>query len=123
MKRFFTSWSGGKDCTLAHYLAQKEGYEPKALFSMCKESENMSRSHGLPIAFLEAQGKSMGLPCVFGYASWGDYEASFVKQLAIFKEEGIEYGVFGDMDLEAHRKWQEMVCEKVAMKKPLCLYG
>ena len=126
MKRFFTSWSGCKDCTLAHYLAQREGYEPKVLFSMCKENENMSRSHGLPKAFLEAQAASIGLPCVFGHASWGDYETSFINQLGIFKKEGIDYGVFGDMDLDAHRQWQEMVCGKVGMEEalmPLWLKG
>ncbi|AMP20063.1 hypothetical protein AZF37_01730 [endosymbiont 'TC1' of Trimyema compressum] len=49
----------------------------------------------------------------------------FVKQLAILKKQGIDYGVFGDMDLEAHRQWQEMVCEKVGMDAlmPLWLKG
>ena len=92
---------------------------------MCKENEDMSRSHGIPKAFLEAQGEAMGLPCVFGHASWGDYKTSFVNQLKIFKEEGIDYGVFGDMDLDTHRQWQEMVCGKVGMEAlmPLWLRG
>lgn len=125
MKTFFTSWSGGKDCTLAHYLAQADGFTPKALFSMCRETKDMSRSHGLPTAFLKAQSQAMGLPCVFGYSTWGGYEAAFVDQLKLFKSEGIDYGVYGDMDLVPHRAWQEMVCKRADMEAvmPLWLKG
>ncbi|WP_240733085.1 diphthine--ammonia ligase [Jeotgalibacillus sp. S-D1] len=112
---FFSSWSGGKDSTLAYFKACKEGGIPKKLLTMFEENEERSRSHALPLDILKAQAESVNVPLIIKGASWGNYEEKFLEALAEFKEEGISHGVFGDIDLEDHLKWVEDTCEKEAV--------
>jgi diphthine-ammonia ligase len=43
--------------------------------------------------------------------------------LKSFKEEGIEGGVFGDIDFNPHREWIERVCKEAGMTPHLPLWG
>lgn len=107
---FFCSWSGGKDSCLALYHAIQEGNTPRYLFTMMMEDNQVSRSHGLPQSVLEQQSHQLGIPIVFRSATWDEYEATFLAALHEFKADGIEAGVFGDIDIEAHRDWCLRVC-------------
>ncbi len=107
---FFCSWSGGKDSSLALYHAVQRGGQPACLFTMLSEDNETSRSHGLPKSVLEQQARQLGLPIFFRAASWNDYEGTFLAMLNDFKMQGIEVGVFGDIDIEDHRDWCERVC-------------
>ncbi|CAG0936529.1 hypothetical protein TFLX_05410 [Thermoflexales bacterium] len=109
-RSFFCSWSGGKDSCLALYQALQRGGRPAGLFTMLSEDNETSRSHGLPKSVLEQQARQLGLPIVFRAASWNDYEAVFLTMLHDFKAQGMELGVFGDIDIEAHRDWCQRVC-------------
>lgn len=122
-RSFFCSWSGGKDSCLAFYHAVQTGGKPRCLFTMLSEEGERSRAHALPVKILENQASSLGIPLITGSASWGGYEKVFVDQLRKFKEEGIEFGVFGDIDLEEHRKWQENACAAAGMEACLPLWG
>ena len=108
-KSFVMSWSGGKDSALAYYRAVMEGHVPAALFTMFEEDGTKSRSHGLPLDLMEAQAERMGLPLVVGKADWSGYEKEFIAQLKNFKEQDIEMGVYGDIDLEDHLAWVQKV--------------
>lgn len=108
-KSFVMSWSGGKDSALAYYRAVLEGHVPLALFTMFEEDGTKSRSHGLPLEVMEAQAERMGLPLVIGKASWSGYEKEFIEQLKNFKAQGIDMGVYGDIDLQDHVAWVEKV--------------
>ena len=110
-RRFFCSWSGGKDAYLAFARAVAAGGRPEALVCMLHEDGDCSRGHGLPVALLEAQAAALGVPLVTGATTWDDYEATFVGILHGLKRKGVEAGVFGDIDLEGHRVWVEEVCE------------
>ncbi|KIL51978.1 diphthine--ammonia ligase [Jeotgalibacillus soli] len=112
-KNFFSSWSGGKDSTLAFYRACKEGGQPSFLLTMFEENEERSRSHALPIEVLQAQSEAVGVPLVVRGASWQEYESVFLDVLESFKKEGITHGVFGDIDLEAHLEWVQKTCARV----------
>ncbi|KIL49151.1 Dph6-related ATP pyrophosphatase [Jeotgalibacillus campisalis] len=114
-KPFFSSWSGGKDSALAFFKACKEGYRPEKLFTMFEENAERSRSHGLPLDVLKAQADSIGVPLLIKGASWETYENQFLEAAAEMKEEGITYGVFGDIDLEDHLKWVENTCSKAGI--------
>lgn len=118
----FVSWSGGKDSTLALYRAIKEGGLPKALFTMLTEEGTHSRSHGLPKEVIIAQAKSLKIPISYKSATWQSYEANFIEALHGFKGEGIEIGVFGDIDLEDHRLWEEKVCNIAGISAYLPLW-
>ncbi|HSD83553.1 MAG TPA: diphthine--ammonia ligase [Anaerolineae bacterium] len=109
-RSFFCSWSGGKDSCLALYHALQRGGKPACLFTMLSEDNQTSRSHGLPKPILQQQARQLGLPIVFRSASWGDYEATFLTMLHDFKAQGVEIGVFGDIDIEEHRDWCQRVC-------------
>lgn len=108
-KSFVMSWSGGKDSALAYYRAVVEGHVPLTLFTMFEEDGTKSRSHGLPIEVMEAQAERMGLPLIIGKASWSGYEKEFIEQLKKFKAQGIDMGVYGDIDLQDHLDWVEKV--------------
>jgi len=120
---FFSSWSGGKDSCLAFYYAVQAGGKPCYLFTMLSEEGERSKSHGLPLRILEQQAASLGVPLITVAASWEDYEKVFIGQLREFKAKGVEVGVFGDIDLEEHRQWQENACAAAGMKAYLPLWG
>lgn len=110
-KKAFVSWSGGKDSALAYYNAMKNnGMKMTCLLNMLSENGTHSRSHHLSIAVLKAQAKAMGIPIVQRQATWGGYEEEFKKALLIFKEEGVQAGIFGDIDVQEHRDWVERAC-------------
>ncbi len=114
---FFCSWSGGKDSCLALYYAIHNGGMPKALLTMLREDGERSRSHGLPVNLIQRQAQSLNIPIFAKKTSWNDYERVFLSTLQEFKKDGIEYGVFGDIDLEPHLEWVERVCSS-AMIQP-----
>ncbi|GAB4345403.1 MAG: diphthine--ammonia ligase [Desulfobulbaceae bacterium] len=118
---FFASWSGGKDSCLALYRAIGQGGGPRRLFTMFAE-EGRSRSHGLPRTIIEAQAAAMGIPVRIETASWDDYESVFLDVLAELRDEGIVDGVFGDIDLAAHREWVERVCGSRGVRPHLPLW-
>lgn len=112
---FFCSWSGGKDSCLAYYQAIKAGGLPHYLLTMMENSQR-SKSHYLPVELLEKQALSIGPPLVSRSAFWDNYEEVFISALQEFKSQGVEAGVFGDIDLEGHKEWVENVCAKTDIK-------
>src|SRR5665811_1814487 len=121
-RRFFCSWSGGKDAYLAFARAVAAGGRPEALVCMLHEDGDRSRGHGLPVALLEAQAEALGIPLVTAATTWDDYEATFVGILHELRRQGVEAGVFGDIDLEGHRVWVEEVCEVAGLSCHLPLW-
>ena len=119
----FCSWSGGKDSALALHRAVTAGAEPRFLVSMLTEGGERSRSHGLRRELLEAQAAAVGAPIHFGAASWEGYRDEFVRVVG----EGVagtdaQVGVFGDIDGDEHREWEEGVCEEVGAQASLPLW-
>jgi uncharacterized protein (TIGR00290 family) len=121
--KVFCSWSGGKDSCLALYRAGQAGATPACLVTMMIEDGCRSRSHGLRQDVVEAQAAAMGLPLFCRATSWDDYEKSFIDVLAEVKTHSVEAGVFGDIDLQAHRDWVERVCATVDMQALLPLWN
>lgn len=108
---FFASWSGGKDSCLAMHRAIRDGGTPMRLFTMLIADGKRSHSHGLTREVLLAQSKAMNIPAIFRAASWDDYESKFLDGLAELVGDGIENGVFGDIDLQSHLEWVQRVCK------------
>ncbi len=123
MKKFVASWSGGKDSCYAMMQAIAQGYIPAVLLNMMNENGLVSRSHAIPKSILRAQGASMNLPIIMKPTSWEDYEQLFIKSLIELKAtDGIAVGVFGDIDLQAHRDWEEKVCKTAGLEASLPLW-
>lgn len=108
---FVTSWSGGKDSCFSMMLAIQQGLIPKVLLNMMNENGKVSRSHGLPLSILKQQASKMQVPLEAIPASWVDYEKKFIGALQELKAEyHLDMAVFGDIDLQAHKDWEEKVC-------------
>lgn len=118
----FFSWSGGKDSMLALHRALAAGRDVRALLAMFDESGERSRSHAIPPALMQAQADALGIPLVMRRAGWADYEAVFVDQLRAFARQGFTTGLFGDIDLQAHRDWEEKVCAAAGLTAELPLW-
>ena len=117
------SWSGGKDSCFALMQAVLEGHIPALLVNMMNENGKISRSHGLPASILQQQASAMQLPIITRPTSWQDYESNFVDVLRnAHTEYNIDAMVFGDIDLQAHRDWEEMVCSKAGIQAMLPLW-
>ncbi len=105
------SWSGGKDSCFALMQSIQQGYQPKVLLNVLNEAGKISRSHGIPAAILEAQAAAIHLPIHLISSSWQEYEAKFTGALTQLKKAyDVSHAVFGDIDLQAHREWEEKVC-------------
>lgn len=117
------SWSGGKDSCYALMQSMRDGGTPAVLLNILNEEGRISRSHGIPSAILQAQAEAAGLPIHLASASWEAYETVFVASLIRLKQQyGITQAVFGDIDLQAHRDWEEKVCEKAGITAVLPLW-
>ncbi|MFJ2988013.1 diphthine--ammonia ligase [Collimonas sp. NPDC087041] len=116
------SWSGGKDSCLALWRAQQSGMRIARLITALDESGQRARSHGVPPALLQAQADALGVPLAFYSASWQQYEEKFIATLRTAHDDGIRNAVFGDIDLQAHRDWEEKVCATAGLQACLPLW-
>ncbi|MCP8305152.1 MAG: diphthine--ammonia ligase [archaeon] len=112
----FVSWSGGKDSCLALYRALKAGHKVEFLFNMLDEDGLTSRGHGLRKEVIDAQAKAIGIPIVYGKASWEAYEDEFKRIIKDLRSLGVEGGIFGDLNIQEHRDWVEKVCSDVGIR-------
>ncbi|MCT1905037.1 diphthine--ammonia ligase [Oceanobacillus sojae] len=119
--KFITSFSGGKDGSLALYKSMKAG-EALGLIVMMEEEGNRSRSHCMPPAIIQAQADSIGLPVYTAAASWADYEKVFIDLLNKAKKQGGEVLVTGDLDMPAHGCWHDEVTKKAGLKLAMPLW-
>lgn len=118
------SWSGGKDSCFALMNAMSGGYKPVVLLNMMNENGKISRSHGLPHVILDRQARAMNLPIIKVPATWNDYEKKYIDALQdITREYHLEAAIFGDIDLQPHREWEEKVCGAAGIQAVLPLWG
>ncbi len=122
MKVAFASWSGGKDSCLAVARAMAAGVRVSTLLTMFEEKGERSRSHGLPPELLGAQAAAMGCRWRSRAATWRGYEQAFVEELHELGASGHTHGIFGDIDLQAHRDWEEKVCAAAGIEAVLPLW-
>jgi len=122
-KKVFSSWSGGKDSSLACYKAMEDGFEVAHLLNLLSEDGKRERAHGTRPFLLRLQSEAMGIPIVHVNAAWGEYERKFKHKVGELKHDGIMGGIFGDIDLIEHREWVERVCMDLEIEHILPLWG
>lgn len=122
-KKAFCSWSSGKDSCLALNRAIEDGYEITHLLTMFDETGMRSRSHSVSLEVMRAQAENLGLELITPRASWQSYESVFIEELKKFKAQNIETAIFGDIDLQAHRDWEEKVCAAAKIEAVLPLWS
>lgn len=123
MINIIASWSGGKDSCFALMQAVQQGYKPVALLNVMNENGQISRSHGLPAAILQQQAAALQLPLHTVASTWQDYEQHFISALKTTSAAHAAAAVvFGDIDLQAHRDWEEKVCAAAGLQALLPLW-
>lgn len=121
--RFVASWSGGKDSCYAVMKAIEQQHIPVVLLNIMNEEGKVSRSHAIPHKVLLQQAELIDLPLETVPASWEKYESVFIETLHKLKKNyQIEAGVFGDIDLQEHRDWEEKVCNAAGLQALLPLW-
>lgn len=122
-KDFVCSWSGGKDSCFALMKAMMLGYNPGVLLNVLNEEGKISRSHGIPYSILKAQADASNLALHCISSSWSEYEMHFTNALARLKDKfHLTHAVFGDIDLQEHRDWEEKVCANSGLTAVLPLW-
>lgn len=121
--KLLSSWSGGKDSCYALMRAIEQGGETAVLLNMMNENGKISRSHGIPLAVLQQQAEAIGVPLVTCQATWTDYERQFIETLqSLTSTYNLDLAVFGDIDIESHKLWEEKVCQAANVKAFLPLW-
>ena len=90
---------------------------------MFDESGERSRSHAVSLDVMKAQADNLGIELITPSASWQSYETVFIETLKELKHKGCDYGIFGDIDLQPHRDWEEKVCASAEIKAVLPLWN
>lgn len=122
-KKSLCSWSGGKDSCYALMKAIESGHQPAILLNVLNEEGRISRSHGIPSPILQAQADAAGLPIHLISSSWSEYEKNFTAALSQLKDQyHVSHAVFGDIDLQPHRDWEEKVCAHAGLEAVLPLW-
>jgi diphthine-ammonia ligase len=111
MPNAFVSWSGGKDCCQSAYLAKQAGHDLKYLINMINPELERSCSHGISTYWISVQAEALGIPLIQQTTDGKNYEAQFIAALKKMRAEGVTHGVFGDIDFNPHREWDENVCK------------
>ena len=121
-QQFVCSWSGGKDCCLAMHRAVRNGCRPSHLVTMFVEHGGRTRSHGLAAEVIRAQAAALGVPLVPVATSWDEYEQRLTAALSGLAHGGARAAVFGDIDIDRHRQWEENVCRAAGLRAWLPLW-
>ena len=117
------SWSGGKDGWLALLRARAAGHDVRYALTMFDDSGERSRSHAVPPDVIALQLRALDLEPVSVRASWAGYENALIAGLRGLAARGVEQVVFGDIDIAAHRAFEERVCTAAGLRALLPLWN
>lgn len=114
-EKVVVSFSGGKDSILSLYRMIKKGYKIIGLI-VTFEDEKASCFHKIPKEILKEVSKAIEIPMFEVDCKGKSYEAEFEKALVKAKENGAQMCVFGDIDIEQHKKWCLDRCKAAEIK-------
>ena len=108
-------FSGGKDSTLAAWLAKKEGYEISCLISISSKNPNSFMFHTPSISKVGVQAEVMGLPLIIRETA-GEKEEE-LKDLELAIRDAVEkYGIEGVVTGAVGSVYQSSRIQKICNK-------
>ena len=110
-KKVVVSYSGGKDSMLALHRAISSDLEPIAIMTTINKNKGESWFHNISVELLKHVSSSIGIPLLLVECSGDNYETMFENALKNMKNLGAEGCVFGDIDIDNHRKWCDDRCK------------
>lgn len=113
--KFAMSYSCGKDSTLALHRMLEQGHEAVCLIVMVNGEAGRSYFHGADRQMLECYEKALGIPMICCPANGESYAAAFEAALIRAKAMGAEAACFGDIDIEANRRWEVERCRAAGL--------
>lgn len=116
------SYSCGKDSTLALYRAIQNGHTPVAIVVSYNKNARRSWFHGVDSKLLNAIADSLNLQLILCESEPENYNAKYEEALKKARAYGAEACVFGDIDIEEHRHWDEARCQKAGLSCLLPLW-
>ncbi len=115
--KVFVSWSGGKDCSLSLYRFKQQYPDAEIVAILNMNRATTQNAHRFSGDLLQAQADAMGIRLYRETVEEGnEYLFHYKRAINALKEEGVEYGVFGDIYLESHRTWIDAQCEALGIK-------
>lgn len=120
-EKILLAWSGGKDCSLAHYYIQEaKACEIAGLLTTVTDGYDRVSMHGVRRTLLERQAESLGLPLQKVYipkdSTDKDYESRMKEVLLAYQDEDINAVAFGDIFLEDVRRYREEKLAQIGME-------
>ncbi len=116
------SWSGGKESCLSCYKAISDGFEVSYILNMISK-DGRTRSHGLDQKLIVVQSQSIGIPVIQRSTTWNTYEEEFKAAIYELKRMGVSSVVFGDIHVQEHKDWVDMVCEELDINSIVPLWN
>ena len=113
--KFVALYSAGKDSMLSLYRMIQQGHTPLCLIIMYNKEADRSWFHGVTTDLLEATANSLGIPIERIVCTGDSYVEDQERKLREVRERGAEAAVFGDIDIEGHREWNEERCENTGL--------
>ncbi|WP_299106973.1 diphthine--ammonia ligase [uncultured Tenacibaculum sp.] len=106
-------WTGGKDCALALFKAQKKGYNITHLVTFTPENPDF-KAHNLSL--IQQQVAAIGLPHLLLTVK-APMQESYENNIATLKKQyKIDTLITGDIDeVQNHDNWIEKCCQKSGM--------
>ncbi|MGL4606231.1 MAG: diphthine--ammonia ligase [Eubacteriaceae bacterium] len=114
--KLIVSYSCGKDSTLALHRVKKDGHTLLGLLVTINPQEKRSWFHGVTPPLLQEISNALNLPLMTCVCHGDDYHLDFENTLKQGKAAGAQGVVFGDIDIEAHRKWCTDRCDAVGLE-------
>ncbi|MDF9866775.1 diphthine-ammonia ligase [Bacilli bacterium PM5-3] len=114
--RFVVSFSGGKDSMLAMHRMIEAGNECVGIFTTTNENIG-SWFHDIEIPILKAIANNLNVDFIQATLNVKNYNEMFESNLYNIKEKyNIDAVVFGDIDIEDHKKWCLERCQALELQ-------
>jgi uncharacterized protein (TIGR00290 family) len=83
---------------------------------MVRHDDSRIRLHRLSPQFIQDQAREIGIPLIQRETTWERYEQDLGEVVQELKKEEVSAIIFGDIDLEEHKCWDERFCDKFRVK-------